>query len=58
MLLLLLLGWQWLVARSDLTELKQELTRRMAEGDAAIKENRTLTGRIRNCCRPDCRATC
>ncbi|MCX7171880.1 MAG: uroporphyrinogen-III C-methyltransferase [Proteobacteria bacterium] len=42
-LLLLLLGWQWLDARSDLTELQQELTRRLAEGDAAIKESRTLT---------------
>jgi len=41
-LALLLLGWQWLETRTRLADLQQELARRLAEGDAAARESRTL----------------
>ncbi|MBI3524752.1 MAG: uroporphyrinogen-III C-methyltransferase [Betaproteobacteria bacterium] len=41
-LALLLLGWQWLETRSRLTDLQQELAKRLAEGDAIANESRTL----------------
>jgi uroporphyrin-3 C-methyltransferase len=42
---LALLGWQWIETRTRLAELHEELARRLAEGEAAVKEARTLTRR-------------
>jgi len=40
---LVLLGWQWLETRSRLSGLETELARRLAEGDASLKEGRAQT---------------
>jgi uroporphyrin-3 C-methyltransferase len=42
-LVFLLLGWQWFDMREHVGDLQQELARRLAEGDAASRESRTLT---------------
>jgi uroporphyrin-3 C-methyltransferase len=42
-LVFLLLGWQWFDMREHVDVLQQELTKRLAEGDAASRESRTLT---------------
>ncbi|MDK9726068.1 MAG: uroporphyrinogen-III C-methyltransferase [Sterolibacteriaceae bacterium MAG5] len=39
---LALLGWQWVETRSRLADVREELARRLAEGDAVAKEARAL----------------
>ncbi|WP_172954955.1 uroporphyrinogen-III C-methyltransferase [Sterolibacterium denitrificans] len=41
--LLALLGWQWLDTRSRIGELQEELARRLTSSDATTNENRALT---------------
>jgi uroporphyrin-3 C-methyltransferase len=40
-----LLGWQWLETRSRLVEAQEELARRLAEADVAVKDSRNLAHR-------------
>lgn len=39
---LCLLGWQWLETRTRLSNLQQELAKRLAEGDSVARESRTI----------------
>ena len=39
---LVLLGWQWLETRSRLSDVQEELAKRLAAGDAMSQESRTL----------------
>ena len=39
---LVLLGWQWIETRSRLSEVREELARRLSEGDAVAREARAL----------------
>ena len=42
-LALLLLGWQWLETRSRMSDLQEELARRLAAGDTVANESRALS---------------